>query len=300
MNTNIERPSVVFGLSGDLGFQVFLQLLEVRTIRIVGLMVDRKTARRIDTLGLDLPCYVGNPRKSVFEDWWMTVVGRACYLFTVNYLFLLDDRGLSLPAIAALNIHGSLLPKYRGRTPHVWAIINGESESGITVHCIDTGCDTGDIVVQRRVAISEEMTGNDLLEKFLVEYPALILEALSLVNQRDFLGVRQNHNEATEFPKREPEDGGIDWDWSSSKIVNWIRAQAYPYPGAFSYCGRDKVIIDKCRSIDNRIMGSYRSGEIIRTHPCFTIATGSGAVELLDVREGVTSLEKGLVLDNEG
>ena len=295
-----NMPTVVIGFSGDLGVKVLSKLLEAHSIKIVGLMADRKTAQGFDIERLSLPLYVGNPRRDRFERWWRTAVGSACFVVTVNYLFLLDEKALALPANAALNIHGSLLPKYRGRTPHVWAIINGEEYTGITVHYIDEDCDTGDIVVQDRIGISDEMTGNELLEKFSIEYPALILNALSLVQRNDFSGVRQNHDEATVFPKRTPADGGIDWSWNSLRIVNWVRAQANPYPGAFSYCCGKKVVIDKCRVIDENIVGSFQFGEIISVHPVFLVATGSGAVELLEIRDGLSSLRKGLILNHDG
>jgi methionyl-tRNA formyltransferase len=94
-------------------------------------------------------------------------------ILSINYLFLLDEEMISkLPL--AINIHGSLLPKYRGRTPHVWSIINGETKTGVTAHIIDADCDTGDIVKQIVVPIEKDDTGATILEKYEKIYPELL------------------------------------------------------------------------------------------------------------------------------
>lgn len=291
--------SVVLGFSGRLGSEVVSQIIQSNEVTVVGLMLDSSTDQIFDYEGLDLPCFVGNPRKSEFEIWWKTLIKRADFIFTVNYLFLLDKPALSLPDRGALNIHGSLLPLYRGRTPHVWAIINGEKHSGITVHIIDEGCDTGDIVLQRRIEITAEMTGNDLLQIFKGEYPDLVLESLSLVVNPCFSAKLQDDSKAIIFPKRTPDDGGINWNWSSERIANWVRAQALPYPGAFTVHAGERIIIDKCRIVDDDLLSIVKCGEVISLEPFIVVGTGSGAVELIEVRKGAPDLSVGLILTHD-
>src|SRR5690606_22569809 len=121
-----------------------------------------------------VPCFVGNPRNgkaSTFFSKYPVDV-----LLSVNYLFIIERDLIQHPKKYAFNMHGSLLPKYRGRTPHVWAIINGETQTGVTLHVIDEGCDTGDIVIQEKVKIEHNDTGADILSKFEVLYPLIAKE----------------------------------------------------------------------------------------------------------------------------
>ncbi len=95
------------------------------------------------------------------------------FILSVNYLFILEEDFLNR-AKFGINFHGSLLPKYRGRTPHVWAIINGEKEAGITAHLMNAKCDDGDIVKQVRVPIGIDDTGATILERYNEIYPELV------------------------------------------------------------------------------------------------------------------------------
>src|SRR5690606_33504394 len=97
------------------------------------------------------------------------------------YLFIIDKKIIDLATSIAFNIHGSLLPKYRGRTPHVWSIINNEKFTGITAHIIDEGCDTGDIIEQVKIKISKSDTGASLLEKYNLLYLPLIRSVLEKI-----------------------------------------------------------------------------------------------------------------------
>jgi methionyl-tRNA formyltransferase len=188
-----------------------------------------------------LNCYAGNPNSSVA----MTIVSNcnSTIFFSINYLFLFKHDFLKLAPETFLNIHGSLLPRYRGRAPHVWAIINGEIGTGITIHKIDENCDTGDILVQETVEITSSDTGGSMLEKYAKLYPGLIQKALSLVSSGKATYLKQQDSMASYYPKRTPEDGLISWDWSFERIRNWVRAQTKPYPGAFTVKEGQKIII---------------------------------------------------------
>src|SRR5690606_11116288 len=101
-------------------------------------------------------------------------------LFSINYLFLIERDVLSQDP-RVVNLHGSLLPKYRGRTPHVWAIINNESHTGVTAHLVDEGCDTGPIILQREVPIEYTDTGATILLKFSSLYPEIIADVYRML-----------------------------------------------------------------------------------------------------------------------
>lgn len=166
------------------------------------------------------------------------------YLVSVNYRYIIPKNIFEIPK-HAINIHGSLLPKYRGRTPHVWSIINGEKISGITAHILEETVDTGDIIEQRVVVIDKNDTGYSLLKKYESLYPSLLIDSLVSLNERSPLR-KQNDEDASYYGKRTPDMGYIDFYKSSENVINFVRAQAKPYPGAYAYLldGR-KIIIHK-------------------------------------------------------
>lgn len=166
------------------------------------------------------------------------------FLISVNYRYIIPKEIFTL-ADFALNIHGSLLPKYRGRTPHVWSIINGETESGITCHLIEESVDTGNIISQKVIPIEPEDTGYSLLKKFESEYPTLLIDSIEkLINGSDL--TKQDDKFASYYGKRTPDMGYIDFRKKASEVINFVRAQAEPYPGAYYYLldGR-KIIINR-------------------------------------------------------
>ena len=179
----------------------------------------------------NIPFFTGNPRGGRAR----AVLAQATceVIISINYLFLVEDDIISLARRYAVNFHGSLLPKYRGRTPHVWAIINGEDAAGVTAHLMHLAVDAGEIIGQRVVPVAATMTGADVLQRYEAVYPELITEVLSNIHDNCVKLVPQDENQATYFPKRTPDDGAIDWQWSRERVRNWIRAQAHPYPGAF-------------------------------------------------------------------
>lgn len=168
------------------------------------------------------------------------------YLISVNYRYIIPKGIFELPNYA-MNIHGSLLPKYRGRTPHVWSIINGEDYSGITAHIIEETVDTGDIIDQISVRIDRDDTGYSLLKKFEGLYPELLINSLNKLDENEPLN-KQSENDASFFGKRTAEMGYIDFYKNANEVINYVRAQANPYPGAYYY------LIDGKKIIINRLL----------------------------------------------
>ncbi len=155
------------------------------------------------------------------------------YIISVNYRYIIP-KALYVYAAYAFNIHGALLPAYRGRTPHVWSIINGELESGVTCHLLDEVVDAGAIICQRAVQIAPEDTGYTMLKKFEKIYPTLVLEAIERLEIGASLQV-QDEAQASYYGKRTPDMGYIDFRKTAAEVVNFVRAQAPPYPGAYCY-----------------------------------------------------------------
>lgn len=163
------------------------------------------------------------------------------FLISVNYRYILPKDIFEIPYFS-INIHGSLLPKYRGRTPHVWSIINGEKESGITCHFIEESVDTGDIIEQLIIPILKNDTGYSLLKRFEKLYPQVLTNSLLKLKLGDVI-TKQNNKLASYYGKRTPDMGYIDFYKCGNEIFDFVRAQSKPYPGAYYFLIDGKKII---------------------------------------------------------
>lgn len=255
---------IAFLVSGGLGEVVLKYFINTYDISFV--LTDKGSENIVKICNEhSIPVYAGNPRKPEIDGF---LNGLSCdVIASVNYLFIIDQKIIKLAKQLCFNIHGSLLPKYRGRTPHVWAVINNEKETGITAHIIDEGCDTGDIIKQIKVQILEEDIGASILEKYKKLYIPLVEDVLSNFKSGTLSSHKQDENKATYFGKRTPDDGRIDWSWSAERIVNWVRAQANPYPGAFTFYNNKKIIIDKVSKSDYGFHYETSNGTIVLENP---------------------------------
>ena len=271
--------------SGDLGMNTLIKI--IHDFNVVFVLTDGNSHGVLSLCKENkIPCFKGNPRNGVGYDFIKKI--EVDIIASINYLFLIEKDIISHSKQLTFNIHGSLLPKYRGRTPHVWSIINNEKETGITAHVIDEGCDTGDIISQIKIPINEIETGAEILNKFSLEYYNLILEVFKKLNSGKLGLVKQQEQLATYFGKRTPEDGRINWNWQKDRITNWVRAQAYPYPGAFSYVNSQKLIIDKVSDSSQGFRSDTANGAIIALTPNIVVKTTNGALEINKSRQEVT------------
>lgn len=278
--------------SGELGAKTLIQLLNESQILFV--MTDKNSEKIINICEKnDIKYFTGNPRNGRCTDFIKSV--QIEVLISINYLFLIEEDLITLPSKLAFNIHGSLLPKYRGRTPHVWAIINNEKTTGITAHVIDKGCDTGTIIEQIVIEVDDDDTGADVLNKFGTLYFPLIKKVLSNLEKSNIVLKEQEHNKATFFGKRTPRDGLINWAWQKERIRNWVRAQSYPYPGAFTFHNSNRIIIDRITFSDYSFSNDMFDGLIISINPLL-IKTPNGVVEIVSQRVTDVTLKIGDIL----
>jgi methionyl-tRNA formyltransferase len=272
--------------SGNLGLNLLQQLLNKYEISFVFTDFNSKEIiNYCQSSGISI--FIGNPRKKNTKEFLST---KKCdILLSINYLFLIDIDLINFPDKYAINIHGSLLPKYRGRTPHIWAIINNEKKTGITAHLIDSGCDTGDIIDQIEVEICDSDTGAMILDKFQKNYFTLINQVLKKIEHNQLSLKPQDHSKATYFGKRVPEDGLIDWNWQKERIFNWIRAQAAPYPGAYTYINGCKLTIDFVSFIDDGFEYDLPNGTVLSINP-LKVKTPNGVILIQSYRENLDNL----------
>ncbi len=172
----------------------------------------------------------------------------------VAYGQILDNNLLSLPKYFCINLHSSLLPKYRGAAPINWAIINGEIETGVTTMKMNAGLDTGDILLSSKVLISDKDNAQSLHETLAQRGSSLMLETLNQLESGSLEEVCQNQELASYAPKLKKEDGLIEWNQPAIKIHNLVRGLT-PWPGAFTFLDSKrfkifKTVVKNCASID--------------------------------------------------
>ncbi len=267
-------------VSGKLGLTVLKSI--INSFEIIFVFTD-KNSNYISNFcdRKNIPCFIGNPRNNKSSSF---IFNKSIdVLVSVNYLFIIKKNLICHPKILAFNIHGSLLPKYRGRTPHVWAIINGEKKTGITAHIIDNTCDTGDIIYQEEITIKKSYTGADILKIFELRYPYITLKVLNDISKNSINRLKQDEKKASYFPKRSPHDGKINLNMKSKKIYDWVRAQSFPYPGSFVIYKSNKIIIDQVKVLSIKFDKKLRNGTIININP-LRIKVQDGILELTKLR----------------
>lgn len=205
------------------------------------------------------------------------------FIFSFYYRNMIKPEVLEIPAKGALNLHGSYLPKYRGRVPVNWAVINGESETGATLHYMVEKPDAGDIVDQEKVGIEFTNTAFDVFHKVTEAAVMVIARAWPMLRDGKAARIPMNLAEGSYFGGRKPADGHIDWTKSAVQIYNLIRGVTLPYPGAFSSFDGRKIIIWSAWPVE----GTGTPGHIKSQQPLL-VGTGDGLLEIrsLQIEEG--------------
>jgi len=201
-------------------------------------------------------------------------------IFSFYFRQMLSRQILEIPAKGAINLHGSYLPRYRGRCPVNWVLVKGEKETGVTLHYMVERPDAGDIIAQARVGIDFEDTALTLHHKMERAAARLLEDALPRILAGTNPRIPQNPSEGSYFGGRRPEDGLIDWTRTSMEIHNLVRAVTRPYPGAFTFLGGRKVFIWKARPVDVR--EAAPPGSILATEEGLLVATGDGAIRVIE------------------
>ena len=203
------------------------------------------------------------------------------FLFSFYYRNMVKQEILDIPAKGALNLHGSLLPKYRGRCPINWVLVNGEKETGVTLHYMVAKADAGDIVGQQRFAIDDDDTARTLFDKAAKAAAELLDRELPKLAAGTAARTPQDHAAATCFGGRKPADGEIDWKQPAAAVRNLIRAVTRPYPGAFAWLGDRKAFFWSAKVLADN--GGAAPGTVISADP-LRIACGEGALEILNAQ----------------
>jgi methionyl-tRNA formyltransferase len=218
-----------------------------------------------------------------FDQRWQARVGemQPSVLYSFFYRNLLPEELLGIAPLGSFNLHASLLPKYRGRSPVNWMIINGERQTGVTLHHMVARADAGDIVAQQAMEIAEDDTALKLYRKLAPLGASLIREYHPLISAGRAPRRVQDLGAGSYFGRRRPEDGRIDWNWSARRIFNLVRGVTHPYPGAFGLIDGRKLMVWEARVVHDS--GKFgESGRIIGTDgDAIEVAAGEGSLLIL-------------------
>lgn len=196
---------------------------------------------------------------------------------------ILSQAILDIPCYGCINVHGSLLPKYRGAGPIQWSIINGDKTTGVTTMYMEKGLDTGDMILKREFDILEKDTYESLHNRMSQIGAEVLLETLQLIEKGEAPRAPQNHEEHTYAPMLDKNTGKVDWAKSAREIYNLIRG-TYPWPGAYSTCMSKKFKIFNSEVFDeNSINQAY--GVITEVGKDYLlISCGKGYIKVLELQ----------------
>ena len=197
------------------------------------------------------------------------------FILSFYYRNMIKPEILSLPGCGALNLHGSYLPRYRGRVPVNWAVINGETETGATLHYMVEKPDAGDIVDQEKVTIEFTDTSFDVFNKVTDAAVTVIARSWPLLVAGTAGRIPMDLKAGNYCGGRKPADGRIDWSKSAVQIYNLIRGVTHPYPGAFMFLNGKKVIIWQAWPVE----GSGEPGKVVSAEPLM-VGTGNGLLAI--------------------
>lgn len=207
------------------------------------------------------------------------------FLFSFYYRLMMKPRVLALPSRGALNLHGSYLPRYRGRAPVNWVLVNGETETGVTLHEMDEKPDHGAIVAQRRIAIARDDTALSLTRKLAATGRLLLRDVYPRLVDGTAPRTPQEHGGSSYFGGRKPADGEIDWTRPAESIRNLVRAVTDPWPGAFTTLGDRKVLVWWAETRP-ATSGDAPPGSIVADASggeALLVATGDGLLEIRSI-----------------
>jgi methionyl-tRNA formyltransferase len=280
------KPGIVFFGYSEVGYECLSLLLE-RGDNVVALITHEdnpnekiwfKTpavAAKEKGIPVFTPASVNTP------EWRERIAGfKPDLILSVYYRHMIGTRILALPRLGAWNLHGSLLPKYRGRAPINWAVLHGESRIGMTLHRMVKSADAGAIVDQEGVDLSPRDTAEQAFRKVLPCARRVLARQIDALLAGTARETPQDETQVTYFGGRTPEDGRIDWTQTTRQIFNLIRAVTDPYPGAFVDVGSARLMIWWAEPDSAAVQGRRGlPGEIVSVNPLI-VATADGALEL--------------------
>ncbi len=273
----MPSPRVLFFGYSEVGYAT-LEMLLARGVHVVGVFThtddgqETQWFRSVPKLAAQHNLTVFTP-ESLKDPAWVETVRtlRPDLILSMYYRNLIPTRLLDLAPLGAFNMHGSYLPRYRGRAPLNWAIINGEDHTGVSLHVMVKEADAGDVVDQEKVSIGPEEPVSAVLPRVREAAVRVLDRQLDALLAGTAPRTPQNHALATYFGKRTPEDGRIDWSKSPQEIFNLVRAVTRPFPGAFTDITREgksaRLLVWWGKPAEARNQFHQEPGQVVRFEP---------------------------------
>ena len=241
----------------------------------------------VKELALQAAIPVLQPHSIKGDDFLADLAAFAPDIITLTaYGRILPRRLINLPPHGTINVHGSLLPKYRGAAPIQWALINGESETGVTIMQMDEGLDTGDILLQERIAVEVDDTAATLAVKLADLGGNALAKSLDLLRREQLIPVRQDESQASFAPLLKKEDGLLDWSQSAARVSGLIRGLD-PWPATYTTMNGSRLrLFSPVPVAENRCLQAYpEPGTICRADPNgILVTTGNGCVLIREIQ----------------
>lgn len=229
----------------------------------------------------NIPVYQPERIKSdEFCDFLETI--NADLFVVVAYGQLLSERILNMPKYGCINVHGSLLPEYRGAAPIQWSVINGDTVTGVTIMYMGRECDAGDMILKKEIEITPDDTYGTLHDKMAPIGAQALIEAVGLIKKGDVNAEKQDVSKVTHAPMISKDMGHIDWSKNADEIRNLVRG-FNPMPGAYTIYNEDNLKIWNCAVVDS---AEGNLGEIIDVDfkKGFTVKCGKNALLVTEIQ----------------
>lgn len=273
----MNRIKIAFFGYGENGASCLQSLLREKARILYVVISDKETSQKIKTLANKnrIPLLIFS--KSNISEIIKKISKPNFDIFIVSsFPYLLSKKIYSLPRYGTLNIHAGALPRYRGYHPLNWAIIRGEETIGVTIHYIDEGIDSGNIIAQETMPLTVHDDINSIKKRAIKIGERLLVKTVREIEKKKkrLIGIKQDDKKATFAPKRSWSEGRIDWNSPARNIFNLVRALKNPYPNAFSYYKKEKIDFED-------VYIPKKAGKILaKFGKRYLITTGDGVILL--------------------
>jgi methionyl-tRNA formyltransferase len=283
---------IIFMGTAEFGLPSLGRLLESsHSVEAVVTGPDRRKGRGLQVVHSPVKAFaekrhiaVLQPERLKDAEFVATLQGYHPDLFVVVAFRILPKEVFEIPVQGTINLHASLLPKYRGAAPIQWALIRGEKRTGVTTFFIDERIDTGHLILQREIRIDDDETAGQLHERLALIGADVLMETVELIALGKAVRKPQNDGQATTAPKLKKEEGSIDWSKRAIDIKNHVRGMN-PFPGAFTELKGRIVKVHRTQRVPNG-KGTAVPGEVVRidSQAGLIVSTGEGVLALTEVQ----------------